>query len=147
MNDHTHPELRDDVAIGDCASCPQPGGPGPVPPRAQAAHEEAAHMVRQIERKLRGGTLLPFRYRDFGSLVSLGGHTTVGSLMGFLFRSRHVHRRVVRPVDLPRSLHGPRASVERQPQRDRGPTGTCVVTTNRAGGEVALAVDIGGVMT
>jgi NADH dehydrogenase len=42
-------------------------------------------MVRQIERRLRGRPLLPFTYRDFGSLVSLGGHSTVGSLMGFLF--------------------------------------------------------------
>ena len=42
-------------------------------------------MVRQIERRLRGEALLPFRYRDFGSLVSLGRHTTVGNLMGFLF--------------------------------------------------------------
>jgi NADH dehydrogenase len=42
-------------------------------------------MVRQIERRLRGEALLPFTYRDFGSLVSLGRHTTVGNLMGFLF--------------------------------------------------------------
>jgi NADH dehydrogenase len=72
-------------AIGDCAACPRRGESTPVPPRAQAAHQEAAHMVRQIERRLRGRPLLPFTYRDFGSLVSLGGHSTVGSLMGFLF--------------------------------------------------------------
>jgi NADH dehydrogenase len=42
-------------------------------------------MVRQIERRLRSEPLLPYTYRDFGSLVSLGKHTTVGSLMGFLF--------------------------------------------------------------
>ena len=42
-------------------------------------------MVRQIERRLRGETLLPYTYRDFGSLVSLGKHSTVGNLMGFLF--------------------------------------------------------------
>ena len=28
--------------------------------------------------------MAPFRYRDFGSLVSLGEYSTVGSLMGFL---------------------------------------------------------------
>jgi NADH dehydrogenase len=72
-------------AIGDCTACPQRSTPAPVPPRAQAAHQEASHMVRQIERRLRGEALLPFAYRDFGSLVSLGRHTTVGSLMGFLF--------------------------------------------------------------
>jgi NADH dehydrogenase len=75
----------DIFAIGDCAACPQRGTPTPVPPRAQAAHQEAAHMVRQIERRLRGEPLLPYTYHDFGSLVSLGRHTTVGSLMGFLF--------------------------------------------------------------
>jgi NADH dehydrogenase len=75
----------DIFAIGDCAACPRRGEPTPVPPRAQAAHQEAAHMVRQIERRLRGEPLLPYTYRDFGSLVSLGKHTTVGSLMGFLF--------------------------------------------------------------
>jgi NADH dehydrogenase len=75
----------DIFAIGDCAACPRRGEPTPVPPRAQAAHQEAAHMVRQIERRLRGEPLLPYTYRDFGSLVSLGKHTTVGNLMGFLF--------------------------------------------------------------
>jgi NADH dehydrogenase len=75
----------DIFAIGDCAACPRQGEPTPVPPRAQAAHQEAAHMVRQIERRLRGESLLPYKYRDFGSLVSLGRHSTVGNLMGFLF--------------------------------------------------------------
>jgi NADH dehydrogenase len=75
----------DIFAIGDCAACPQRNTRTPVPPRAQAAHQEASHMVGQIERRLRGEALLPFTYRDFGSLVSLGKHTTVGSLMGFLF--------------------------------------------------------------
>jgi NADH dehydrogenase len=75
----------DIFAIGDCAACPRPGEPTPVPPRAQAAHQEAAHMVRQIERRLRGEPLLPYTYRDFGSLVSLGKYSTVGNLMGFLF--------------------------------------------------------------
>jgi NADH:quinone reductase (non-electrogenic) len=75
----------DIFAIGDCAACPQPGGLGPVPPRAQAAHQEAAHMVRQIERLMRDQPLRPYIYRDFGSLVSLGKWTTVGNLTGCLF--------------------------------------------------------------
>jgi NADH dehydrogenase len=75
----------DIFAIGDCAACPQEGDSTPVPPRAQAAHQEAAHMVHQIERHLRGEALSAFKYRDFGSLVSLGQHSTVGNLMGFLF--------------------------------------------------------------
>jgi NADH dehydrogenase FAD-containing subunit len=75
----------DIFAIGDCAACPRQGEPTPVPPRAQAAHQEAAHLLRQIELRLRGKPLVPYSYRDFGSLVSLGKHSTVGNLMGFLF--------------------------------------------------------------
>jgi NADH:quinone reductase (non-electrogenic) len=71
-------------AIGDCAACPWPGHSIPVPPRAQAAHQQAAHLVRQFLRRLAGLPLEPYRYRDFGSLVSLGRHSTVGNLMGFL---------------------------------------------------------------
>ena len=71
-------------AIGDCAACPWAGHTTPVPPRAQAAHQQAAHMRRQIERHLRGQPPLAYAYRDFGSLVSLGDYSTVGNMMGFL---------------------------------------------------------------
>jgi NADH dehydrogenase len=71
-------------AIGDCAACPRPGHEGNIPPRAQAAHQQASHMVGQINRVLKGEPLAPFIYRDFGSLVSLGDYSTVGSLMGFV---------------------------------------------------------------
>ena len=72
-------------AIGDCAACPWPGGKSAtVPPRAQAAHQQASHMVKQIASRFAGRTLKPYRYRDFGSLVSLGEYSTIGSLMGAL---------------------------------------------------------------
>jgi NADH dehydrogenase len=74
----------DIFAIGDCACCPRPGEATPVPPRAQAAHQMADHMVAQIKLRMAGKPLLPYRYRDFGSLVSLGRYSTVGSLMGFV---------------------------------------------------------------
>lgn len=74
----------DIFAIGDCAACPRPGHAQPVPPRAQAAHQQADHMFDQINRRLKGEPLKPFMYRDFGSLVSLGEYSTVGSLMGFI---------------------------------------------------------------
>jgi len=45
--------------------------------RAQAAHQQAAHMVGQIERRLHNQPLRPHRYRDFGSLVSLGTWSTI----------------------------------------------------------------------
>jgi NADH dehydrogenase len=74
----------DIFAIGDCAACPRPGYETPVPPRAQAAHQQASHLLRQFRQRLDGKALEPFVYRDFGSLVSLGDYSTVGSLMGFL---------------------------------------------------------------
>jgi NADH dehydrogenase len=70
-------------AIGDCAACPREGFPQGVPPRAQAAHQMASHMIRQVNARLDGKPLTPFVYRDFGSLVSLGRYSTVGNLMGF----------------------------------------------------------------
>jgi NADH:ubiquinone reductase (H+-translocating) len=37
-----------------------------------------------LPRRLAGKPLKPWRYRDFGSLISLGQYSTVGSLMGAL---------------------------------------------------------------
>jgi NADH dehydrogenase len=74
----------DVFAIGDCAFLINPGETRPIPPRAQAASQQATHLVKQIKRRLDGQTLQPFVYRDFGSLVSLGAYSTVGNLMGFL---------------------------------------------------------------
>ena len=71
-------------AIGDCACCPWPKHAPCVPARAQAAHQQATHLVRNLKRRLRGRPLQPYVYRDFGSLVSLGEYSTVGSLMGKL---------------------------------------------------------------
>jgi NADH dehydrogenase len=75
-------------AIGDCAACAWPqanhGKGGFVPPRAQAAHQQASHMMGQIKRRLAGQPLKDYRYRDFGSLVSLGEYSTVGNMMGAL---------------------------------------------------------------
>src|SRR5205809_4576216 len=71
--------------IGDCAACAWNGKPGQnVPPRARAAHQQAMHAFKQVKRRLAGQSLAPWHYRDFGSLVSLGEYSTVGSLMGGL---------------------------------------------------------------
>ena len=80
---------RDDniFAIGDCADCPQPGLPTSVPPRAQAAHQQASFMVKQMAARLENRPLGTYVYKDFGSLVWLGKHSSVGSLMGLIGRS------------------------------------------------------------
>ncbi|AAP86163.1 NAD(P)/FAD-dependent oxidoreductase (plasmid) [Cupriavidus necator H16] len=77
--------LDDNIfALGDCAACPWPEKNSIVPPRAQAAHQQASHIVGQVLRRLRGKPLRQYRYRDFGSLVSLGEYSTVGNMMGGL---------------------------------------------------------------
>ena len=75
---------EDIFAMGDCAYLIQDGETHPVPPRAQAAHQQAVFLFKQIPRRLAGRPIEPFRYRDFGSLVSLGEFSTIGSLMGFI---------------------------------------------------------------
>ena len=73
-------------AIGDCASCPWPEKNSAVPPRAQAAHQQASHLARWLPAHIQGKPIRPWTYRDFGSLVSLGAYSTVGSLMGAITR-------------------------------------------------------------
>ena len=74
----------DIFAMGDCAYLVEQGSDTPIPPRAQAAHQQASHLYGQIPNRLAGRPLKPFKYRDFGSLVSLGEYTAVGNLMGFI---------------------------------------------------------------
>jgi NADH:quinone reductase (non-electrogenic) len=72
-------------AFGDCATSPWIGKEDQnVPPRAQAAHQQGSHIFKQSKRRLAGQELTSWHYRDFGSLVSLGEYSTVGSLMGGL---------------------------------------------------------------
>ncbi|MGL4396215.1 MAG: NAD(P)/FAD-dependent oxidoreductase, partial [Hyphomicrobium sp.] len=75
----------DDVfVLGDASYLVPEGETAPIPPRAQAAHQQASHILRQLQRRIKGEPLEAFKYRDFGSLVSLGHYSTVGSLMGFV---------------------------------------------------------------
>ena len=70
-------------AFGDCAACLQPDG-SPVPPRAQAAHQQALYLARALPLLTRGQPVPPYVYKDHGSLVSLSHYSSVGSLMGSL---------------------------------------------------------------
>lgn len=71
-------------SFGDCAACPWPGHDETVPPRAQAAHQQASMLAKSIKRRIAGKPLPEYTYLDYGSLVNLGRHTTVGNLMGAL---------------------------------------------------------------
>jgi NADH dehydrogenase len=75
----------DIYALGDCAQCIGADGK-PVPPRAQAAHQQADYLLETLLRRERGKAPQgkPYAYRDYGSLVSFGQRDSVGSLMGSL---------------------------------------------------------------
>ena len=75
-------------AIGDCCSCLLPDASRPVPPRAQAAHQMAKSVYRNLKRVMKGRAPKPFVYKDHGSLISLSRFSTVGSLMGNLVGGR-----------------------------------------------------------
>lgn len=71
-------------ALGDCCSVIDEATGKPVPPRAQAAHQQASHLVKALYAHHVGKPLPTFEYKDKGSLVSLSRYSTVGSLMGNL---------------------------------------------------------------
>ena len=80
------PALRSETdenvfAFGDCASCSWDNGKI-VPPRAQAAHQQAVFLANALRLRVLGRPIGEFRYSDYGSLVSLGPASAVGSLRG-----------------------------------------------------------------
>ncbi|MEO0619177.1 MAG: NAD(P)/FAD-dependent oxidoreductase [Pseudomonadota bacterium] len=75
-------------ALGDCCACTPEGEERPIPPRAQAAHQMADTVRRNLTHQMRDEALEPFVYKDHGSLVSLSRFSTVGSLMGNLVGGR-----------------------------------------------------------
>ena len=83
-------------AFGDCAACPlidrsrkndPTANNTTVPPRAQAANQQASMLVKSMRLRIKGKTTLPeYKYVDYGSLVNLSNYTTVGNLMGSVSR-------------------------------------------------------------
>ncbi|MGB3289817.1 MAG: NAD(P)/FAD-dependent oxidoreductase [Burkholderiaceae bacterium] len=79
----------DIYALGDCAQASWLGQEGQLalPARAQVAHQQASFLLETMARRIKGaaGPEAPvFRFRDYGSLVSVGHSRGVGSLMGVL---------------------------------------------------------------
>lgn len=72
----------DIFAFGDCAACPMNDSEGNVPPRAQAAHQQASMLFGSIKSRLKNETLPEYTYVDYGSLINMSRYSTVGSLMG-----------------------------------------------------------------
>lgn len=83
-------------AFGDCAACPQDDGKL-VPPRAQAAHQQASCVYRNLVALLDNAPLRDFTFRDRGSLISLAHFDAVGSLMrGASARSLFIEGRIAK---------------------------------------------------
>lgn len=70
-------------AVGDCASLKLAGAERALPPTAQVAHQQAAHLVAHLPDWLDDKPIPAFSYRDFGSLVSLAQYDGYASLGKF----------------------------------------------------------------
>ena len=73
-----HPEI---FAIGDVAAITDADGKL-LPPTAQLAERSAEHAVRTILSRLQGKVQKPFRYRNGGVMIALGGEYGAGLLPG-----------------------------------------------------------------
>jgi NADH dehydrogenase len=63
-----HPEI---FVLGDTAALAGAGGK-PLPGVAPVAKQQGAYVARLLLARQQGKTLAPFRYRDFGSLATIG---------------------------------------------------------------------------
>ncbi len=72
-----HPDV---YAIGDTAACAGPDG-RPLPGLAAVAKQQGHYVARQIRARIDGRTPpAPFRYRDFGSMATIGRKAAVADL-------------------------------------------------------------------
>lgn len=79
-------EDPDIYAIGDCAQSPWDKEGEFLPARAQVAHQQAGFLIPVLRSRIEGREppSSRFRFKDYGSLVSVGHTRGVGSLMGVL---------------------------------------------------------------
>ncbi len=79
----TDPDI---FALGDCASCPWSATGRSVPPRAQAAHQQASLLVKSMHRRLAGKNLPIFTYRIPGTICCCNSHISKISSVHHIFR-------------------------------------------------------------
>jgi NADH dehydrogenase len=75
-----HPEVQ---VIGDLAALSIDGQA--VPGIAPAAKQMGQHAARNVIARLRGQATTPFRYRDYGSMATIGRHRAIGVIGGMRF--------------------------------------------------------------
>ncbi|MEA3020345.1 MAG: hypothetical protein QOI47_1869 [Actinomycetota bacterium] len=73
------PEHPESFAIGDLAAIEGPGGVL-LPQVAQVAKQSGKYVGRLLARSPRGRTTRPFRYRDRGTMATIGRHAAVADL-------------------------------------------------------------------
>jgi NADH dehydrogenase len=66
---------------GDLCAFTQDGKP--LPGVAQVAMQQGAHAARNIIRAIAGQTQQPFRYRDYGTMATIGRGSAIGDVFGF----------------------------------------------------------------
>lgn len=69
-----HPGI---FVVGDLAAASRADG-SVLPGVAQVAMQGGAHAARNVARLIRGGPTLPFRYRNFGDMATIGRNRAVG---------------------------------------------------------------------
>ncbi|HET6981977.1 MAG TPA: NAD(P)/FAD-dependent oxidoreductase [Myxococcaceae bacterium] len=72
-----HPAV---FVLGDAAVCQHEGKP--LPPLGQVAFQQGTHTGRNLVALIRGRPLKPFRYFNYGALVSVGEHFAAVDLLG-----------------------------------------------------------------
>src|SRR4029453_4253673 len=70
-----HPEI---FVVGDVCALQQDGRP--LPGVAQVAKQCGAHAARNLVRTIRGEPLVPFRYRDYGNMATIGRGAAVAEI-------------------------------------------------------------------
>ncbi len=74
-----HPHV---FVLGDVSLLNNPKTSRPLPPLGQVAFQQGSHAARNLVRLLSGRETRPFRYFDFGGLVSVGEHYAAVNLLG-----------------------------------------------------------------
>jgi NADH dehydrogenase len=74
------PRCRDIFVAGDICALSQAGVP--LPGVAQVAMQQGAHASRNVLRAIAGQPLEPFRYKDYGTMATIGRGSAVGDIKG-----------------------------------------------------------------
>jgi NADH dehydrogenase len=72
-----HPAV---FVLGDASLAQHEGKP--LPPLGQVAFQQGTHTGKNLARMIRGKPLAPFRYFNYGALVSVGEHFAAVDLLG-----------------------------------------------------------------